>query len=158
MNHIGFSTDVNSLATAKTARLLEKKAIRNTELVLCDLFTAFKPGTQFDLIVFNPPYVPTDSDELYRALTTRDISASWAGGADGREVVDKFLDSVHNFLSRRGLLYLVLLEDNYPSDVASKSKQVGLSCTIVLKRSAGIETLYVLRFQKRNNAKVVKPA
>jgi len=55
-----------------------------SHLLFSDLFSAFfKPRPLFDVIIFNPPYVPTDADEYARSLRDRDISASWAGGNNG---------------------------------------------------------------------------
>lgn len=139
---------MNTLAAQKTGNLLEQSNLLNTDVVLCDMFTAWKPNTEFDVIVFNPPYVPTDDDELQRALRTRDISASWAGGKDGREVTDKFLAEFGRFLSHNGVMYLVLLDANKPDEVRENASRVGYSVKIVKKRKAGIEQLYILRFQK----------
>ncbi len=47
-----------------------------------------------DLIVFNPPYVPTYSSELDMARSTRSIESSWAGGHDGMEVTNKLLEEI----------------------------------------------------------------
>jgi release factor glutamine methyltransferase len=44
-------------------------------------------NTLVDILVWNPPYVPTPSEEVH----TAGITQSWAGGIDGREIVDKFL-------------------------------------------------------------------
>ncbi|KAI0562698.1 methyltransferase [Gracilaria domingensis] len=106
---------------------------------------------QFDVIVFNPPYVPTDDDELQRALTKHDISASWAGGKDGREVIDRFLKSLNLFLSETGVAYLLLLEANKIVEVMQMAEGLGLSVYQLMKRRAGIETLYILRIKKRVN-------
>ncbi|OMH85474.1 HemK methyltransferase family member 2 [Zancudomyces culisetae] len=63
-----------------------------------------------DILVFNPPYVPTDSEEAIpepsRICCDKDCSsdkemveslmaASWAGGVDGREVMDNFFPHVN---------------------------------------------------------------
>lgn len=148
MNGFCLSTDVNVLATDKTKLVLAAQGNRNSDVVLCDLFTAFQPGVQFDLIVFNPPYVPTDHDELERALQTRDISAAWAGGKDGRQVIDLFLQHFVPFLSARGIMYLVMLEANNPAHLRFYAQRLGLQVTIVMERRAGIEHLYILRFQR----------
>lgn len=47
-------------------------------------------GGCWDLVVFNPPYVPTSAEEL-AAATAGGIEAAWAGGAHGRVVIDRFL-------------------------------------------------------------------
>lgn len=141
------STDVNTLAAKKTRALLDKSS-SHSDVVLCDLFTAFKPDTEFDVIVFNPPYVPTDDDELHRALHTRDISASWAGGKDGREVTDNFLTQFGDFLTPGGVMYLVLLDANKPQEVLEDITRLGYSVKTIKRRKAGIEDLYILRFQK----------
>lgn len=143
------STDVNHLATTKTAQLLHSSSVINVDLVLCDLFTAFRSTVRFDVILFNPPYVPTDQHELKHALKERDIYASWAGGKDGRQVIDNFLVNVNSFLSDRGVVYLVTLEINKPNEITSVAEVHGLNVCQVLKRKAGIETLYILRLSKQ---------
>lgn len=40
-----------------------------------------------DILIFNPPYVPSELEEL----GSSGIEAAWAGGKDGREVIDQFL-------------------------------------------------------------------
>ncbi|CAN8075122.1 unnamed protein product [Agarophyton chilense] len=144
-----FSSDVNILATAKTELLLRNSSLKNVDSILCDLFTAFRPSFQFDVIVFNPPYVPTDDDELQRALTEHDISAAWAGGKDGRQVIDRFLKALNNFLCETGVAYLTVLESNKITEVTQIAEGLGLRAHQVMKRRAGIETLYILRFRKR---------
>lgn len=124
------------------------KKISSVNIVVCDMFTAFKSGLLFDLIIFNPPYVPTDRSELDRALRERDIVASWAGGQDGREVIDVFLSQVGPFLANQGYLYLVVLDTNKPAELLTFAAEHNLNGKIVDERRAGIEKLYIMRFQK----------
>ncbi len=58
-------------------------------MLLSDLGQNIRPQT-VDLLVFNPPYVPSEQEELGRA----DIAAAWAGGLNGRVVIDRFLSLV----------------------------------------------------------------
>ena len=104
-------------------------------------FHASNRHAAFDLVVFNPPYVPTDEDELRRALTTRDISASWAGGPSGRVVIDRFIEALPNVLSDSGssLAYVVLLEENKPDEVVAAIQKLdgAIECTLCAQRRAG---------------------
>jgi release factor glutamine methyltransferase len=47
-----------------------------------------------DLLIFNPPYVPTNTEEVDSAQCITDIAGSWAGGVNGMHVTDVFLPIV----------------------------------------------------------------
>ena len=47
-----------------------------------------------DLLIFNPPYVPTTAEELEAAKAKASLAGAWAGGEDGMSVTDLFLPSV----------------------------------------------------------------
>ena len=47
-----------------------------------------------DILLFNPPYVPTESEEAYHAQSGMTLPGSWAGGTDGMQVTDLFLPDV----------------------------------------------------------------
>jgi release factor glutamine methyltransferase len=67
-----------------------------------DLFSAFCAGVRFDLVLFNAPYLPSEAGE---AETW--IGRSWAGGADGRLVVDRFISEVAAYLNAGGRVLLM---------------------------------------------------
>lgn len=50
-----------------------------------------------DVVVWNPPYVVTPSEELEQAVRCRrgegGIALAWAGGVDGVEVINEFFES-----------------------------------------------------------------
>ena len=82
-----------------------------------------------DLLIFNPPYVPTPPEEMNRV----DIYASWAGGEDGREIIDRFLPTVEELLAPSGVFFLVLIEDNKPDQVISILKSMRFESKVLLR-------------------------
>jgi len=68
-----------------------------------DLLSAIREDEHFDLITFNPPYVPTEVGRA-RGLARKEPPEVWDGGHDGSQVLARFLDvvapRVHNDGSR----------------------------------------------------------
>lgn len=63
------------------------------ELFVSDLFAGVPAGMRFDLICFNPPYVPTAvGDRLQMAERLTPERPMWDGGEDGLVVLRSFLD------------------------------------------------------------------
>jgi release factor glutamine methyltransferase len=67
-----------------------------------DLFSALRLGVAFDVVLFNAPYLPSLEDEAETWL-----GRAWAGGADGRSVVDRFIAEVPAFLKPDGRVLLM---------------------------------------------------
>jgi release factor glutamine methyltransferase len=67
-----------------------------------DLFSAFCDGLRFDLILFNAPYLPSEEGE-----EATWIGKAWAGGYNGRLVVDKFIAEVPAYLKPHGRVLLM---------------------------------------------------
>ena len=67
-----------------------------------DLFAPLRIGERFDLILFNAPYLPSESaeDESW-------LGCAWAGGVSGREVIDRFICEVSAYLKRDGRVFLM---------------------------------------------------
>jgi release factor glutamine methyltransferase len=79
-------------------------ALRNRQTVRACRGRLFEPvaGERFDCIVSNPPYVPSDSEELPR----RGASRAWAAGRDGRVVLDEICREAPNHLVPGGIVLL----------------------------------------------------
>ncbi|KAF9503269.1 hypothetical protein BS47DRAFT_1356341 [Hydnum rufescens UP504] len=121
-----------------------------------------------DILLFNPPYVPTSISEASAAQDVSGgvgIASAWAGGMDGMEVTNQFLafvDVTFPLLLRPsldwpagspGLFYLVAVAPNNISDITTRMKDsYGLKSHIVLERRAGREHLFVIRFARPESA------
>lgn len=56
---------------------------------------------KFDLIAFNPPYLPEDSRE------PRESRTATTGGKKGNEIILKFLKQAKNYLKENGKIFLI---------------------------------------------------
>ncbi|NXW98785.1 HEMK2 methyltransferase, partial [Larus smithsonianus] len=144
-NALYICTDINPMAAYCT---LETALLNNVHLqpVITDLVKGLSPrlNGKVDLLLFNPPYVVTPSEEV----GSHGIEASWAGGKKGREVMDRVFPLVPDLLSRGGLFYLVTIKENNPDEILETMKKWGLEGTRVLSRQAGQEMLTILKFRK----------
>ncbi|ETW04416.1 hypothetical protein H310_04697 [Aphanomyces invadans] len=86
-----FAVDINEQATACTKNTASLNGVSRIEILRMDLLTQVRLRQQVDVLLFNPPYVPTPSDEV----GSIGIEAAWAGGKHGREVIDRVLPLVH---------------------------------------------------------------
>mmetsp|Transcript_32643 Transcript_32643/g.80813 ORF Transcript_32643/g.80813 Transcript_32643/m.80813 type:complete len:229 (-) Transcript_32643:298-984(-) len=107
-----------------------------------DLFRAIRPRQTFDMMLFNPPYVPSPAEEMCEG----GIAAAWAGGVDGREVIDRFIQQAPDHLADGGCIYLLSERRNKPEEIRQLFKQKGFCSEEVLHRRAQNELLNVTRF------------
>ncbi|KAA8579476.1 hypothetical protein FQN60_006569 [Etheostoma spectabile] len=105
-------TDVNPAAAQCTAKTASCNGV-SLQPVNASLAECLLPrlSGKVDVLLFNPPYVVTPSEEV---VGSRGIEAAWAGGKRGREVTDRFLPVVAQLLSSKGLFYLITIADNEP--------------------------------------------
>lgn len=66
--------------------------------------------------------MPTEDAEV----GTHDLRAAWAGGRDGRRVLDRLLPLVPRLLSPRGAFYLVAMRANKPAEILELMHSHGL--------------------------------
>ncbi|KAI7837658.1 hypothetical protein COHA_008520 [Chlorella ohadii] len=145
------ATDINPQAAAATrATLAAHEVAQRVDVLLCDLASALLPAVegQVDLLVFNPPYVPTPDEEVSRG----GIAAAWAGGARGRRVTDRLLPLLPRLLSPRGEAFLVAVHENDPPELMRLTEAAGFEARIALQRKADEEVLTILHFWRRPSA------
>lgn len=97
--------------------------------VQSDLFKALKKGIQFDLILFNAPYLPGDPPE-----NCGWAERAWFGGADGRAVIDRFLESFPNYLAEDGRVFLMQSTLSNVNKTLEVLRRKGFNANTVAKR------------------------
>ncbi|XP_037080120.1 LOW QUALITY PROTEIN: methyltransferase N6AMT1-like [Pollicipes pollicipes] len=141
-----FGSDLSANACRATWRTARRSGVTVLP-VRCDLAQALEPrlAGRLDLLLFNPPYVVTDTEEV---CSSGQLAASWAGGRRGREVTDRLLPQLPHLLAPGGLFYLVAIRENDVDDLERVMRRLGFGMTLVLSRRAGPEHLSVLRFER----------
>ena len=105
-----------------------------------------KLRSKIDLIVCNPPYVPTEDSKLLN--TTNRLEWSWAGGENGMQFTEILLNRASSLLSDHGSLIFLLIAQNNPVKIVRDAHLYNLTGSIILERKAGIERIFVCKFSK----------
>ena len=147
IKNICYATDINLDANQATKRT----AISNSvivEVIRMDLVDSFihtsSALNKVDILLFNPPYVPTPNEEVGGC----GIEAAWAGGENGRVVINRFLPFIEKLLSAVGVCYMILVKDNHPKEIARILTIGGLHTKICIERQAINEGLLVIKIWK----------
>ncbi|MCZ7372946.1 MAG: class I SAM-dependent methyltransferase [Candidatus Methanoperedens sp.] len=108
------------------------------EVIRGDLLSCIKG--EFDLILFNPPYLPTNEMER-----TKDwINAALDGGYDGRSIIKRFLNEAGNCLSNNGKILLLISSMTGIDEVRSELISLGYSILEIGHERLDFEQLIVL--------------
>lgn len=120
--------DVNPTAVTNTRfnAFLNRRQVRTVRADVRDL----PPLPRFDLIVANPPYVPTDIDELSTGQ-----ALAYNGGMDGRALIDPVCRQAASLLAPGGSLLLVHSEVNDVDRTCDLLRRTGLVPSVLACRS-----------------------
>jgi release factor glutamine methyltransferase len=143
---LSLSVDVNAHAATATRTTVQNALLEQGEgssdnearvnkstylsSLLGDLTSPLLSG-QVDVLVFNPPYVPTESAPQTPSTgssTTKPsfeessalLELSYAGGIDGMEVTNRLLAQIPNTLSLHGVAYVLFCKGNRPEEVKTR--------------------------------------
>ncbi len=134
------ATDLNPHAISVARHNARENAVR-IQVVQTDLLAGL-PGP-FDLVAFNPPYLPTASDDIVPGP----LNLAFDGGKDGNGTVLRFASQL-GILARRPQTVLVVhssLSD--PAPLAAAMARLGYASDVALEESHFFERLAVRRFR-----------
>jgi release factor glutamine methyltransferase len=109
------------------------------EVVRTDLFAGIRGP--FDLVLFNPPYLPTRSEERIDDW----LEYALDGGESGRTVIERFARNVGDILAPDGRILLLISSLTGLSAVRELFTRQGYTAEIVVQQAVEDEVLYVLR-------------
>lgn len=113
------------------------------EVIRGDLLSCIKG--RFDLIIFNPPYLPTKEDERDYGW----LNAALDGGRDGRKVISRFLEDADRCLIPRGKILMLVSSLSGIDEI--RSRILSLDYTVEDNRHEDymFEQLKVLKASKK---------
>ena len=132
------ATDINPHALHAT-----RSRAGDVELIQADLFKGI--GGRFDLVLFNPPYLPFKPEERSGGWI------DWAldGGESGRETINRFLRELEDHLLPGGRALLLISSLTGLHEVMETACTQGFQAKVVLNERCFFEQLYVLRIWRK---------
>lgn len=140
----------------RCARLNEKanKFENKIKFVRSDLFKSFPDNLKhvFDVIVFNPPYLPSFQSVKEKNNITK-IDYSWDGGEHGNDVIIKFLDEVKDFLNMKNGCHVYFISSDRTDlrELNEKIENKGFKNNIVGKKHVFFEDIILNRLNLRES-------
>ncbi len=126
------ATDINPHAALSAHSL-------GVEVVQSDLFAGIR-GT-FDLVLFNPPYLPTQPEERIDDW----LEFALDGGKSGRAVIERFAADVGMVLALKGRILLLISSLTGLAEVTDLFSRNGYVAEVAIEQVIEDEVLYVLR-------------
>ena len=98
-----------------------------------NLFSKIRNNKKFDLIIFNPPYLPKDKDDF----EDKESKLATTGGKWGSEVINRFLKQAKSRLTKNGKIFLLT------SSLTERINWMNYKKRILVKKKLFFEELYV---------------
>ncbi len=127
--------DINPYAAACTKE-------NGIDVIRGDLLNAIKG--KFDMIIFNPPYLPTTKEE-----STEDwINVALDGGYDGRRIISRFLEDAGAHLVKNGRILMLVSSLTGIEEVKSKMRAMNYAVEDLILERFMFEQLIVIKGTK----------
>lgn len=122
---------------------IDEKAVdhiksKGIKVIKSDLFSNI--NGKFDLIIFNPPYLPNDKQ-------VKDIALD--GGKKGYELLEKFLIQAKNYLNKDGKILIAFSSLTKKNKVDKILKENGYSFECLETQKLFFEELYVYLVERK---------
>jgi len=130
-------SDVNPYAVEYCTKKYPK-----AKFVQSNLFENIKG--EFDVITFNPPYLPEDKrEDLETTLMT-------TGGSEGNELLLKFMKQAKEHSTPKGFIITLFSTLTKPDVVFKKTDEMGYEHEVLGTKKLFFETLYCVKFKRKS--------
>jgi HemK-related putative methylase len=135
--------DINPQAIQETEKKIKGKVIES------NLFEKV-PKKKYDIIVFNPPYLPKSAADGEEALAT-------VGGKHGYEVIVRFISELSDFLDPKGAGYLLFSSLSKPEIIFKELEKNLYMYEKVAETSIMLEQLFVYKITPNKTLRKLIP-
>ena len=108
-----------------------------------DLFQPINISQNFSLILFNSPYLPSEPGE-----ENSWIGKAWAGGPDGRNVINRFITDAPDWLTKNGKVLLVQSSLSDPEKTIEMFNELKFQAKIVSEVKFPFETIVLIEAKR----------
>lgn len=136
------ASDISFEATKNTLYNVKQNLLNDKVDIVCgDCLSFLKNKIFFDLIVFNPPYLPSEN------FNKKIFDLSWSGGKRGFEITSKFLKEAKKHINEKGTI-MIISSSYIINEVLNKIKKMNLKYSIKREKKMFFEKIYVVEIKK----------
>ncbi|HPO29452.1 MAG TPA: peptide chain release factor N(5)-glutamine methyltransferase [Caldisericia bacterium] len=133
------ATDISEDAICIAKVNIEEYSLNDKiSLYYGDLFSPIPTGKKYDLIISNPPYIPSERIKNLPKDVQAEPLVALNGGKEGLEIIDKILCSANEFLKKNGLILIEIDGGFQENKVKELFCLKGLRNIFIRKDLAGI--------------------
>lgn len=134
------ATDINYDALKLAEKNVKINEIKNIDLCFGNLFEPVK-NKKFDLILFNPPYLPTEKDDILED----DLNHAFDGGIDGMKVITPFINQVKDYLKCGGKVQMIHSSLSKIQETATQLEKIGFEVEITAHERFFFEEIVLIQ-------------
>lgn len=144
------AVDINSEALVLAKKNADSAKLFNITFVQSDLFKNIGSDKNFDLILFNPPYLPDPEEESdNEAVKSRHLALD--GGKTGVELIAKFLSEAKFHLKKDGQNpgRILMIYSSLTKGFDDVVKREGFSVRVLDEQSFFMERIYAALLSRK---------
>ena len=119
----------------KVIKHLKSKGLKTKKR---NIFSNLNKKSKFDLITFNPPYLPEDP---------YDKQIDTTAGKNGYELILKFLKQAKTHLNKNGTILLLISSLSKPLIIKKEAKKLDYKLAVIKEKKLFFEKLFVLELK-----------
>mgnify|MGYP001563743844 CR=1 FL=1 len=134
---LGFTNILTADINKEAVKELKQQGFKS---IYSDLFSNIKKQQKFNLIIFNPPYLPENK---------YDKKPDTTAGKKGYELIIKFLKQARQHLNKNAVILLLFSSLSHSLIIKKQAKQLGYELKLLNKQKLFFEELFV--YELKNN-------